>query len=399
MRRQSANSRGADVRAQVFVVIECLGEGIGRGRQNSRRSSGRGLRSVIWSGITPKSCHGVTDSTRNGRRLRVSCGLATLDRVLALLVLAIAGTGLLALKAGAADGGWVFTVHGLVGGALLAGTLLKARRSVPPAMPGWSVAPPGRRACRRGGDRGRADRRLRLGRLGSAAHARVVDPAHDPCLVRARAGAAGRRPPPAASMARPATRRRTGGVSRRAVLTAGGLAVAGVGAFVATASLDRLLGGVRRFTGLTLAGTRQRATGDDVLRRATADDRHRRLASDCRWTGDGARRPAGARRGRPDRRTRLHLWLGRRDDLAWRAAERRDRHPRQWQRPRPVGDRLVDGSHRGRGAGMRSSRPASPAGISRKRTALRAGSSSRVAAASTGSSGSRRSRPPSPPST
>ena len=40
-----------------------------------------------------------------------------------------------------------------------------------------------------------------------------------------------------------------GGVSRRALLTAAGLAVAGIGTFVATASLDRLVGGVRRFTG------------------------------------------------------------------------------------------------------------------------------------------------------
>jgi DMSO/TMAO reductase YedYZ molybdopterin-dependent catalytic subunit len=59
--------------------------------------------------------------------------LATLDRVLAVLVVALASSGLLSLKAGSAGSAWVFTLHGLLGGALLAATVLKLRRSAPRA--------------------------------------------------------------------------------------------------------------------------------------------------------------------------------------------------------------------------------------------------------------------------
>ena len=58
---------------------------------------------------------------------------ATLDRVLAVLVVAMAATGLLSLRAGAADTAWVFTVHAVLAGSLLAATVLKLRRSVPQA--------------------------------------------------------------------------------------------------------------------------------------------------------------------------------------------------------------------------------------------------------------------------
>ena len=47
---------------------------------------------------------------------------ATLDRVLAVLVVAMAATGLLSLRAGAADTAWVFTLHAVLGGSLLAAT-------------------------------------------------------------------------------------------------------------------------------------------------------------------------------------------------------------------------------------------------------------------------------------
>lgn len=60
--------------------------------------------------------------------------LATLDRVLAVLVIAMAGTGLMALRAGAPGSAWVFTLHGLLGGALLAAVVWKLRRSGPRAF-------------------------------------------------------------------------------------------------------------------------------------------------------------------------------------------------------------------------------------------------------------------------
>ena len=174
--------------------------------------------------------------------------LATLDRVLALLVLAICGTGLLSLKAGAVDGGWVFTVHGLIGGALLAGTLLKARRSVPPAISAgrWrqlvvalavSAAIAG--ALIGGFAWVASGRLLTLGSLTlltiHAWFGLVLVPLVLIHLLPRRWRVL--RPPA------------NGGVSRRAVLAVAGLTVAGAAAFVATASLDRLLGGVRRFTG------------------------------------------------------------------------------------------------------------------------------------------------------
>ena len=45
----------------------------------------------------------------------------------------MAATGLLSLRAGAADQAWVFTLHAVLGGSLLAATVVKLRRSVPKA--------------------------------------------------------------------------------------------------------------------------------------------------------------------------------------------------------------------------------------------------------------------------
>src|SRR5688572_32541043 len=75
----------------------------------------------------------TTVLTHIGRTLATDMSHATLDRVLAVLVVAMAATGLLSLRAGAADTAWVFTVHAVLGGSLLAATVLKLRRSVPRA--------------------------------------------------------------------------------------------------------------------------------------------------------------------------------------------------------------------------------------------------------------------------
>jgi hypothetical protein len=173
---------------------------------------------------------------------------ATLDRVLGLLVIAMAGTGLLALKAGGPDGAWVFTIHGLFGGALLVATILKARRSVPPSL----------RARRRvpvalsvlvalailgaliGGYLWVASGRLlTLGPWTLLTLHAWFGVAVAPLVVvhllpkRWRAMRTSGR----------------GGISRRTLLVGGGFAVAGVVAFAASTMLDRLLGGVRRSTG------------------------------------------------------------------------------------------------------------------------------------------------------
>jgi hypothetical protein len=173
---------------------------------------------------------------------------ATLDRVLALLVVAMAGTGLLALKAGAPEATWVYTLHGVLGGALLAATAWKLMRSVPKAV-----------------DAGRWPRLtlativalLALGaltggflwvasgelvRLGSwtllTVHAwfgLLLVPVVALHLLPRRWRVVSTAP--------------RVGVSRRAVLAWSGLAVAGVAAFGVAGWLDQARGGVRRFTG------------------------------------------------------------------------------------------------------------------------------------------------------
>jgi hypothetical protein len=61
---------------------------------------------------------------------------AALDRLLAVLVLAMAATGLLTLRAGTPEAGWLFTLHGVLAGSLLATVLVKIRRSAPRAARG-----------------------------------------------------------------------------------------------------------------------------------------------------------------------------------------------------------------------------------------------------------------------
>src|SRR5215218_2508139 len=59
---------------------------------------------------------------------------ASLDRLLALLVLAMAMTGLATLRFGHPTGAWLYVVHGLIAGALAAAVGLKLRHSVPRAL-------------------------------------------------------------------------------------------------------------------------------------------------------------------------------------------------------------------------------------------------------------------------
>jgi DMSO/TMAO reductase YedYZ molybdopterin-dependent catalytic subunit len=61
---------------------------------------------------------------------------AALDRLIAVLVVAMAATGLLTLRAGTPDAGWLFTLHGVLGGSLLVTVLVKVRRSAPKAAGG-----------------------------------------------------------------------------------------------------------------------------------------------------------------------------------------------------------------------------------------------------------------------
>ena len=179
---------------------------------------------------------------------------AALDRILAVLVVAVAATGLLTLRAGAPEVGWVFTLHGIVAGALAVAVAVKLRRSVPKAA-----------AARRFG-------RLALGlivglatiaaltggfvwvasgellSLGSwtvlTLHAWVGLVLVPLVLVHLM--------PRRWRLLRPGPSTMTGAprrLSRRSFLAASGLAIAGLGVFGATNVVDRLRGGERRFTG------------------------------------------------------------------------------------------------------------------------------------------------------
>jgi DMSO/TMAO reductase YedYZ molybdopterin-dependent catalytic subunit len=179
---------------------------------------------------------------------------ASLDRVLAVLLVAVAATGWLTLRAGIPQVGWVFTVHGIAAGVLSVAVVAKLHRSVPKAA-----------AARRFG-------RLALGlivglattvaliggflwvgsgellSLGSwtvlTVHA-WVGVVLVPLLVV-------HLMPRRWRLLRPGPSALSGAgrwLSRRSLLAAGGLAVAGLGLFGALNLLDRLRGGERRFTG------------------------------------------------------------------------------------------------------------------------------------------------------
>jgi DMSO/TMAO reductase YedYZ molybdopterin-dependent catalytic subunit len=59
---------------------------------------------------------------------------AALDRLLAILVVALATTGLITLRIGHPDGAWLFAVHGVLAGALAGALVTKVRRSLPRAL-------------------------------------------------------------------------------------------------------------------------------------------------------------------------------------------------------------------------------------------------------------------------
>jgi hypothetical protein len=60
----------------------------------------------------------------------------SLDRFLAVLVVLLATTGLVSLRAGHPGGAWLFVAHGVLAGMLAVALVLKVRRSVPRAVAG-----------------------------------------------------------------------------------------------------------------------------------------------------------------------------------------------------------------------------------------------------------------------
>jgi DMSO/TMAO reductase YedYZ molybdopterin-dependent catalytic subunit len=175
----------------------------------------------------------------------------TLDRLLVGLVAAQLATGLLTLRAGTESSAVLFIAHGLLGGMLLVAAILKVRRSLP-----------------------RAIRARRWGRIaGSLAVALLVAAALTGGFAWVASGrilsigpwtvltlhvwAALALVPVLVLHLLPHRWRvvrapSSGGLSRRAFLATGLLAVAGTAAWLAAGAIEAIQGGARRFTGSRL---------------------------------------------------------------------------------------------------------------------------------------------------
>jgi len=187
---------------------------------------------------------------------------ASIDRALAVLVVAMATTGLLSLRAGHPEQGWLFVVHGLLAGALALTVAVKISRSVPRALSGRRVA------------------RLALGLVVSLFAVAALSGGYlwvaSGELIWIDAGGAGLGRwtiltlhawaglilvplvivhvlPRRWRLLRPGrdTLARVGdrAFTRRALLGAGAMAIAGVAMWAIAGIIERAVGGVRRFTG------------------------------------------------------------------------------------------------------------------------------------------------------
>lgn len=185
-------------------------------------------------------------------------GHAALDRILALLVVALVSTGIASLWAGRAADAWVFVLHGVLAAMLAVAVAVKVRRSVPRAA----------RAGRPG--------RLALGLAVTAAAAGALTAGYlwvaAGTLVWLDVPSLGRWTvltlhawiglvlvplvalhllPTRLRLLRPRIDRGPGGlrISRRTALGAGALASIGAAAWAGGIVVERLRGGATRFTG------------------------------------------------------------------------------------------------------------------------------------------------------
>jgi len=181
---------------------------------------------------------------------------ATLDRLLAVLIGAQLLTGLLSLRAGSPPTAPLFVAHGLLGGALALAVILKVRRSLPPAVAARRWGPIALSMALLLAVAGSliggfvwvaSGRILTLGPWTVLTVHVLVALALVPILVAHLV-------PRRWRVLRPRSRRssRNGAdplVSRRAALSVGALAIAGLAAWIGSNALDALSGGLRRFTG------------------------------------------------------------------------------------------------------------------------------------------------------
>jgi DMSO/TMAO reductase YedYZ molybdopterin-dependent catalytic subunit len=190
---------------------------------------------------------------------------ATVDRLLAVFVVGMASTGLLTLRAGTPATGWLYVLHGLLAGALLAVVVLKVRRSVPRAASAgrWGRLALGlavtlvAAAALSGGYLWVASGQIAS--IGSwtilTLHAwfgLALVPLVVVHLVPRRwrlLRPARRRSPPSGVSGFGGPGAQARGVSRRTVVAGGLLGLAGLAGYGSAALVERLRGGERRFTG------------------------------------------------------------------------------------------------------------------------------------------------------
>ncbi len=187
---------------------------------------------------------------------RTGVTTAAIDRLLAVLIVALAATGLASLRMGTAADAWLFALHGVLGGALAVTVAWKLRRSLPRAIRArrWrsvalaSFLSLATIAALVGGFAWVAGGRILS--VGSwtvlTIHAWIglvliplavvhLSPRRWRLLVPRRHAAAGRRASPR--------------LSRRSLLAGGAVGLASIALFGAAQVADRVAGGVRRFTG------------------------------------------------------------------------------------------------------------------------------------------------------
>ena len=181
---------------------------------------------------------------------------AALDRLLAVLVVALAATGLVSLRMGAVADAWLFGLHGLLGAALAVTVAWKVARSLPKAISArrW-------RRVALGSILSLATIAALVGGFGWVAGGRLLTVgAWTVLTIHAWVGLVliplalvhllPRRWRLLIPHPRPVAARRTGPIlSRRRLLAAASLGVASIVLFGASQFADRVNGGIRRFTG------------------------------------------------------------------------------------------------------------------------------------------------------
>lgn len=176
---------------------------------------------------------------------------AALDRLLAVLVVTMAATGLLSLRAGSPGSGWLFVVHGVVAGMLVAAAAWKVRLSLPRAVGArrWGRAALGSTVALV------AAAALSGGYLWVASGRIVSVGSFTVMTLHAWAGlvlvplVVAHLAPRRWRLLRPAGGPALPRLGRRNLLVAAAFGAAGLGGWTAAAALERLRGGTRRFTG------------------------------------------------------------------------------------------------------------------------------------------------------